>query len=182
MSINYTKYIILIVISSLALSPIKASPDIRILELEQEIQRINDEINQRQHQIIQLLSEHELSDNVSLYKKLFKESPKDIREKLVFLIMKEVRDESINIKQKDGIHELLRSIINSEERSKDYKLRMAEIFFIWEIEGFTNTEQSLRSDVPLSGSLSEEAKSFYISYSSSLIRFLYLSRWLEENE
>lgn len=175
------KNIYIIVCFCVALCPIWAEQESQgIIDLENELARLTDEISQRQQKITQLILESDLKGNESLYKYLFRESPKDIRETLVYVIMRKISEEDLKIKENDELHDLFNYIVNPKKHAKDYKLHLAEIFYSLDIPEFNTKDQSLRNDMPLSASLSEESKSFYVSYSSSLLRFLYLSRWLED--
>ncbi|PXA02818.1 hypothetical protein DDZ13_15180 [Coraliomargarita sinensis] len=151
-------------------------------ETEEKLLQLTKEIRERQQKITEILMEHDLKNHASLYELILKESPKDYRETLVYMIARKIREEDLNVTKNEKILGLMNQIIDPSRHAKDYKLHMSEIFFTWELQGFQGKEQSLFNDMPLSMTLSEEAKSFYVSYNSSLMRFLYLSRWLEEGQ
>lgn len=148
--------------------------------IEKELTRLTEEIHGKQQEIISLLKDRKLKASSSLYELVFKNSPPDIRESLAFLMMSKVKDEKLSIKENHDTHDLFRFILDPNDSAKHYKLRLADIFFFSDVPEFKGLEQGLYNDVPLGFSLSDESKSFYIMHSTSLMRFLYLNRWLED--
>jgi hypothetical protein len=172
--------ILLTLLFCVALGANIACSEESISEAERKLLQLTKEIQEKQNQITEILIAQDLKGQASLFELVLKESPKDYRETLVYLIERKRSEEELSILENKQIFDLISKIMDPSSHSKDYKLHMAEIFFIRDIEEFSGREQDLRNDMPLSGTLSEEAKSFYISYTSSLMRYLYVSRWLEK--
>lgn len=155
---------------------VNASDD--TLSKQEKVEQLVLEMGSKQKEILDLLREGELLENVSSYEKIFKTNVPNVRCAAVSILMSRISEDKIDVGSDEKIAELLKTIIESKDSYPEYKLWLAEICFVKKPIGFEGAEQSLSNETFLYDTVSDELKDQYITQQVSMIRYLYVNRWV----
>ncbi|PXA02848.1 hypothetical protein DDZ13_15010 [Coraliomargarita sinensis] len=175
---RYFKWSFLVILLGCSLEGLRLSASENSLSKQDKVEQLVLEMKERENQILALLREGDLQENVSSYEKLFKMDMPNVRSAAVSILMSRISKDMIDVGSDQEIAELLKNIIESHDTHPEYKLWMAEICFVKKPIGFDGDEQSLSNMTFLYDTISEELKNQYITQQVSMIKYLYVNRWV----